>query len=53
MLDNLRAMHGRSMYAPRFDGKDRFIARGFVVRDRRKLWPQLLKDRRTLAAVHS
>ncbi|WP_219949002.1 TauD/TfdA family dioxygenase [Salinibacterium sp. M195] len=53
MLDNLRAMHGRGLYTPRFDGKDRFIARGFVVRDRRKLWPQLLDDRRTLAAVHS
>ena len=53
MLDNLRAMHGRSMYAPRFDGKDRFIARGFVVRDLRRLWPQLLGDRRTVAAVYS
>lgn len=53
MLDNLRAMHGRSMYTPRFDGKDRFIARGFVVRDRRRLWPQLLADRRTVGAVHS
>lgn len=53
MLDNLRAMHGRSMYAPRFDGKDRFIARGFVVRDRRRMWPQLLGDRRTVAAVYS
>ena len=53
MLDNLRAMHGRSMYQPRFDGKDRFIARGFVVRDRRRLWPQLLPDRRTVAAVYS
>jgi len=53
MLDNLRAMHGRSIYAPRFDGKDRFIARGFVVRDRRRLWPQLLGDRRTVAAVYS
>ncbi|MDJ0334569.1 MAG: TauD/TfdA family dioxygenase [Rhodoglobus sp.] len=53
MLDNLRAMHGRSMYTPRFDGKDRFIARGFVVRDRRRLWPQLLNDRRTVGAVHS
>ena len=53
MLDNLRAMHGRSMYSPRFDGKDRFIARGFIIRDRRKLWPQLLGDRRTLAAVYS
>jgi L-asparagine oxygenase len=53
MLDNLRAMHGRSPYTPRFDGKDRFIARGFVVRDRRRLWPQLLPDRRTVAAVFS
>lgn len=53
MLDNLRAMHGRSPYTPRFDGKDRFIARGFVVRDRRRLWPQLLQDRRTVAAVYS
>ncbi len=53
MLDNLRAMHGRSMYQPRFDGKDRFIARGFVVRDRRRLWPQLLSDRRTVAASFS
>lgn len=53
MLDNPRAMHGRSMYSPRFDGKDRFIARGFVVRDRRRLWPWLLDDRRTVAAMYS
>lgn len=53
LLDNLRAMHGRSMFAPRFDGTDRFIARGFIVRDRRKLWPQMLGDRRTVAAVYS
>lgn len=53
LLDNPRAMHGRSLFAPRFDGKDRFIARGFVVRDRRRLWPYLLEDRRTLAAQYS
>ncbi|MBO9626723.1 MAG: TauD/TfdA family dioxygenase [Microbacterium sp.] len=53
MLDNPRAMHGRSQYTPRFDGKDRFIARGFVVRDRRRLWPWLLDDRRTVAAQYS
>ena len=46
-------MHGRSQFTPRFDGKDRFIARGFVVRDRRRLWPWLLEDRRTLAAQYS
>ncbi|WP_204264519.1 TauD/TfdA family dioxygenase [Geodermatophilus normandii] len=32
-LDNRAAMHGRSVFRPRFDGGDRFIARGFVVRD--------------------
>ena len=53
MLDNPRAMHGRSRYTPRFDGTDRFIARGFVVRDRRRLWPWLLGDRRTVAALYS
>lgn len=53
LLDNPRAMHGRSQFTPRFDGKDRFIARGFVVRDRRRLWPWLLEDRRTLAAQYS
>jgi L-asparagine oxygenase len=53
MLDNPRAMHGRSLFSPRFDGKDRFIARGFVVRDRRRLWPYLLDDRRTVGAQHS
>ncbi|WP_432545083.1 TauD/TfdA family dioxygenase [Kineococcus sp. SYSU DK002] len=36
LLDNLRAMHGRSPFAPRFDGTDRFITRGFVVRDLRR-----------------
>jgi L-asparagine oxygenase len=36
MLDNLRAMHGRSPFTPRFDGTDRFITRGFVVRDLRR-----------------
>ncbi|MFB9378743.1 TauD/TfdA family dioxygenase [Kineococcus gynurae] len=35
-LDNLRAMHGRSPFAPRFDGTDRFITRGFVSRDVRR-----------------
>ncbi|PRY13451.1 TfdA family taurine catabolism dioxygenase TauD [Kineococcus rhizosphaerae] len=36
LLDNLRAMHGRSPFTPRFDGTDRFISRGFVVRDLRR-----------------
>jgi L-asparagine oxygenase len=33
LLDNLRTVHGRSPFAPRFDGRDRFVLRSFVVRD--------------------
>jgi L-asparagine oxygenase len=33
LLDNLRAVHGRSPFAPRYDGRDRFVLRTFVVRD--------------------
>lgn len=53
LLDNHRAMHGRSTFAPRFDGTDRFIARGFIVRDRWRLAPYLHADRRTVVAAHS
>lgn len=35
-VDNTRAMHGRSRFTPRFDGTDRFVARGFVLRDLRR-----------------
>jgi L-asparagine oxygenase len=35
-VDNTRAMHGRSAFAPRFDGRDRFLLRTFVVRDLRR-----------------
>jgi L-asparagine oxygenase len=31
MIDNLRAVHGRSPFRARFDGTDRFIIRSFVV----------------------
>lgn len=33
ILDNKRTAHGRSPFAPRFDGTDRFVIRSFVVRD--------------------
>ena len=33
LVDNVRAVHGRSPYAPNFDGQDRFIVRSFAVRD--------------------
>jgi L-asparagine oxygenase len=33
LLDNLRTVHGRSPFRPRFDGSDRFVLRTFVVHD--------------------
>ena len=31
VIDNARAVHGRSPYAPRFDGTDRWVQRTFVI----------------------
>ncbi len=33
LLDNVRAVHGRSPFKPNFDGSDRFIIRSFAIRD--------------------
>jgi L-asparagine oxygenase len=33
LVDNVRSVHGRSPFTPRFDGRDRFIIRSFAVRD--------------------
>ncbi|MGY1815698.1 TauD/TfdA family dioxygenase [Blastococcus sp. SYSU D00820] len=33
LLDNHRAIHGRSSFSPRYDGTQRFVMRSFVVRD--------------------
>jgi L-asparagine oxygenase len=33
LVDNVRAVHGRSPFRPNFDGSDRFIIRSFAVRD--------------------
>lgn len=33
IVDNNRAVHGRSPFTPKFDGTDRFIIRSFVVSD--------------------
>ena len=35
-VDNTRAMHGRSSFKASFDGYDRFVIRGFVIRDLRR-----------------
>jgi L-asparagine oxygenase len=33
VIDNNRAVHGRSPFQPRFDGSDRFVVRSFVMTD--------------------
>jgi L-asparagine oxygenase len=33
LIDNLRAVHGRSSFSPRYDGYDRFLVRCFAVFD--------------------
>ena len=33
VLDNARVVHGRTPFAPRYDGTDRWLLRSFVVRD--------------------
>jgi len=53
ILDNSRAIHGRSSFSPKFDGSDRFIARLMAVRDRYALRQALLPDGRTVAARFS
>jgi L-asparagine oxygenase len=35
-IDNRRALHGRSSFSPKFDGKDRFLLRTFITLDLEK-----------------
>jgi len=35
LVDNNRAVHGRSSFKPRFDGTDRFIVRSFILNEER------------------
>lgn len=52
-VDNTRAMHGRSAFTPRFDGTDRFVVRGFVVRDLRRTSPARRLGSRRIGAAFS
>jgi L-asparagine oxygenase len=33
IIDNNRAVHGRTLFVPRYDGRDRWLLRSFVARD--------------------
>ena len=53
VVDNSRAVHGRSAFSPRFDGADRFIARLMAVRDLATVRDALAPDGRTISAHFS
>jgi alpha-ketoglutarate-dependent taurine dioxygenase len=37
LIDNFRAVHGRRAFPARFDGRDRWLIRSYLVRDLRRL----------------
>jgi L-asparagine oxygenase len=53
LVDNVRAVHGRSPFKPNFDGYDRFIIRSFAVRDLVRTRYARPGNRRAIAAEYS
>ncbi len=53
LVDNLRAVHGRSPFTPSFDGSDRFISRSFAIRDLVRTRYARPGGSRTVAAEYS
>jgi L-asparagine oxygenase len=53
LLDNVRAVHGRSPFTPNFDGSDRFIIRSFAIRDLVRTRYARPANSRTIAAEYS
>jgi L-asparagine oxygenase len=53
LVDNVRAVHGRSPFTPNFDGSDRFISRSFAIRDLVRTRYARPGNSRTIAAEFS
>ncbi|MGV9766765.1 hypothetical protein [Micromonospora tulbaghiae] len=53
LLDNARAVHGRSPFEPRFDGADRFVVRSFVTGDLNRSRHARPTNGRVIAGRHS
>jgi L-asparagine oxygenase len=53
LVDNVRAVHGRSPFSPNFDGSDRFIVRSFAIRDLVRTRYARPGGSRTIAAEYS
>ena len=53
IIDNRRALHGRSPFFPRFNGFDRFLVRCFSTLDYSKSMYARINNGRTIAAIYS
>jgi len=51
LIDNNRAVHGRSAFSPKYDGKDRFLIRTFATVDLKK--SEYARKQRTVSAIYS
>jgi L-asparagine oxygenase len=49
-VDNRLALHGRTGFTPRYDGRDRWLQRIFVHRDFRRSWELRPGDGHVLAS---
>ena len=52
-IDNNRAVHGRSSFSPKYDGKDRFLIRCFAAFDLEKSAYARPNNGRTISAIYS
>lgn len=53
LIDNRRAVHGRSAFFPKYDGRDRFLIRCFSVMDYNASKYARLNDQRMVFAIYS
>ena len=53
LLDNNRAVHGRSPFSPKYDGNDRFLIRCFAVYDYNKSKYARANGERMVSAIYS
>jgi hypothetical protein len=51
LVDNMRAVHARDSFVPRYDGSDRWLKRVNVSRDLRKAWASRAGDAPVLRSV--
>lgn len=53
VLDNSRAVHGRTPFVPRYDGRDRWLLRSFIARDLRSSECHRPRDERIVQPTYA